>query len=201
MRNPANPKCDDHSFVFLSVLATIDKSFEYIHLISNIIYFPSACYRINMSSISGFLWYAIIYSWPSVNLALGELPFKLGHRWILARSCVYLYIYIYIISYLSWCCGGCGCGGVITHPCRFSYTCVWAYIALRTSHVRTMTTERAIYIYMDAHGWLITSHRTLWWCGGGVITYPCVPRHNALGNDRHFNFKNENSIFICATFK
>ena len=42
--------------------------------------------------------------------------------------------------------------------------------------------------YMDAHGWLITSHRTLWWCGGSVNTYPCVPRHNA-GNDRHFNFK------------
>ena len=42
---------------------------------------------------------------------------------------------------------------------------------------------------MDAHGWLTTSHRTLWWCGGCVVTYPGVPRHNALGNDMHFNFK------------
>ena len=76
----------------ISVLATIDKSFEYIHLTSNIIYFLSACCRINMSSVSGILWYVIIYSWPNVNLALGELQFKLGHRWILARSCLYIYI-------------------------------------------------------------------------------------------------------------
>ena len=93
----------------ISVLATIDKSFEYIHLISNIIYFPSACCRINMSSISGFLWYVIIFSWPNVNLALGELQFKLGHRWILARSCLYIFIYIYnilsevMLWWLWWC--------------------------------------------------------------------------------------------------
>ena len=34
---------------------------------------------------------------------------------------------------------------------------------------------------------------------GGVITYPCVPRHNALGND--FNFRANISVFNCSTFK
>ena len=83
------------------------------------------------------------------------------------------------------------CGGVITHPCRFRYTCVWTYIALRTFHVRTMTTERVIWMHMD-----ITSHRSLWWCCGGAITYPCVPKHNALGNYRHFNFRTNILVYI-----
>ena len=50
---------------------------------------------------------------------------------------------------------------------------------------------------MAAHGWLISSHRTWWWCGGGVITYPCVPRHSALRNDGHFNFRCNISVFSC----
>ena len=78
----------------ISVLATIDRSFEYVHLIPNIKYFPSACCRINMSSISGFLWYVINFSCHSGNLGLGELQLKLGHGWIIARSCLYIYIYI-----------------------------------------------------------------------------------------------------------
>ena len=57
----------------ICVLATIDKSFEYVHLIPNITYFPSVCYRINTSSIRVFLWYVFICSCPNVNLILGEL--------------------------------------------------------------------------------------------------------------------------------
>ena len=34
--------------------------------------------------------------------------------------------------------------------------------------------------YLDAHGWLITSHRTLWWCCGGVIAHPCLPNEDIL---------------------
>ena len=36
--------------------------------------------------------------------------------------------------------------------------------------------------YLDAHGWLIASRRTLWWCCGGVIAYPCVPNEEILAS-------------------
>ena len=95
---------------------------------------------------------------------------------------------------LLWC-----CGGVITHPCRFRYTCVWAYIQLRTFHtfhVRTMTTERAIWMHMDDQ-----SHPTLWWCCGGVgistleWIFQCliVPHSNNTGSHREISIRNRES--------
>ena len=100
------------------------------------------------------------------------------------NNCTKLFICIYIyMIYLRWC-----CCGVITHPCRFRCTCVWACIAYCIAYFSCADHDDRTG-YMDAHGWLITSHRTLWWCGGGVMTNSCIPRHNALGNDSHFNCK------------